>query len=325
MSRTYLIEHNSNDTALFSSNQHEQLTAVERAMREGHVVDSLTQTKFQFDLIDFVKAIQVKRLKDAVAGRLTFSIDGYIQGALSRMLNDFYKHSRADEAAPTFKSYADFLAHIEGLSASEQSLYETGLEVTPSVERIRNLVGFRNELHTLIAGDPDLVRSRYEKVGSGEYMMPTVRDMLSSPRMRTLSAADEEQLRLICEDDYPNDAEMRKELFEQYKLDTHIKLLTDHKFAKDKAQSLIVLWSCVGADDEAAVTDEDDAFFTMDTQTQRGLLRSTLRVITDTRKEAVLDNRLSTLEKASLRVEAKALIAALTVHIDHVVFSNLPN
>jgi hypothetical protein len=294
-------------------------------MLAGGIPDGVIRTKFTFDLIDFIKAIQVKRLKDAVAGRLTFSIDGYIQGALSRMLNDFYKHSRADEAAPTFKSYGDFLAHIEGMTASEQSLYETGMEVQPSVERIRNLVGFRNELHTLIAGDPDLVRTRYEKVVNGEYMMPTVRDMLSSPRMRKLTAADEEQLRLICEDDYPDEPEMRKELFEQYKLESHIKLLTDHKFAKDKAESLIVLWSCVGADDEAAVTDEDDAFFTMDAQTQRGLLRSALRVIGDTRKDAVLDNRLSTLEKASLRVEAKALIATLTTQVDHDVFSDLPN
>ena len=325
MSRTHTIERNGNDIALFSSNAHEQQTAVERAMREGNVVEGVALSKFQFDLIDFIKAIQVKRMKDAVAGRLSYSIDGYIQGALSRMLNDFYKHSRADEAAPTFKSYGDFLAHIEGMTASEESLYETGMEVQPSVARIRNLVGFRNELHTLIAGDPDLVRSRYEKVVNGEYMMPTVRDMQASPRMRKLSAADEEQLRLICEDDYPHDEEMRKELFEQYKLDTHIKLLTDHKFAKDKAESLIVLWSCVGADDEAAVSDEDDAFFDMDAMTQRGLIRAALRVVTDTRKEAVLDNRLSTLEKASLRVEAKALVVTLTAQVEHAKFSELMN
>lgn len=322
MSRTHTL---ASGLHSFSSTPHEIQSAVERALIEGNVVEGIAASKFHFDLIDFGKSIQVKRMKDALFGRLTFTIDGYIQGALSRMLSDFYKHSRADEAAPTFKSYGDFLAHIEGMTASEQSLYETGVDVTPSLERLRNLVAFRNEVHNVIAGDPDLVRSRYEKVIEGEYIMPTVRDMLMSPRMRKLSAADEEQLRLICEDDYPDDAEMRTELFEQYKLDAHMKLVTEHKFARDKADSLVVLWSCCGADDEAAVTDEDDAFFDMDAQTQRGLLRTTLRVITDTRKDAVLDNRLSTLEKASLRVEAKALIANVQKQLEHERFAELIN
>lgn len=312
MTRTVLVNHDTAAKLLYVSDTHDRQTAIERAMQHAGYVGTNDEpvTSFHFDLVDFVRDIKVKRLKDDVLSRLTFSVDAYIQGALSRMLNEYYKHSKQDVANPTFANYAEFLRHIEGIEASEEALYEAGCDVHPSVERLHNLLDLRNELHGVIAGqlsDPSA------------YVTPQLADILATPKMRSLSAQAEQGLVSICEDD-TDDEELRAELFAQYKLDDQLERMNQHRMDTMKAKSLIMLLNCVNHA-EHTPSEDDDAFYSTDTRTQFGLLNTTMRAIVDTRRRAVTDNRLSVMEKAALRVEAKALIATLTTTLEHSVFA----
>lgn len=312
MSRTHTVERNAISTALFSSNQHEMQNAVERAMLEGNVVNSIAKSKFTFDLIDFIRDIKVERIKDDVLNRLQFSIDGYISGALSRMLNQFYQFSKTEASAVTWASYGDFLRHIEGMEHAEQSIYEAGCDVSSTVDRIRHLVAFRGELHYL---------SSLKLLDPTQYAAPRLVDTLANPRMRSLSAVAELGLRDIVADDAGGNKELADELFAQYKFDDQIERMNQHRMDMMKAKSLVILFSCLPIDEDADVTDESDAFSKLDVRTQFGLLNGAMRAITETRRKAVTDNRLPILEKAALRVEAKALMSTLTDVLEHPVFA----
>jgi hypothetical protein len=301
------------DKPLFNSDAHESATRMERAMQEGNIVndDGQLVTSFTFDLVEFVKTLKTARLKDEALSRMAFSIDAYISGALSRMLNDFYQHSKTAEL--TFATYGDFLHHIEGLDASEQSLYETGCDVKPSIERIRNLVDFRNQVHSTIAGrlmDPT------------QYVQPDLNVFLANPQIRSLSAAAELGLKDIVQDDAGDDKELAAELMAQYKLDSQLERINQHRMDSMKAKSLVLLFSCLKLDGAGhdTVADDDDAFYTMDARTQFGLLNGVMRSIMETRRKAVTDNRVSVMEKATLRVEAKAAMATLTTALAHSKF-----
>lgn len=309
MSRTFTTER-----PVFSDTAHEMQTAVERAMREGNVVDNPALTPFHFDLLETVKTIRIEKLRNDTLNRLQFSIDGYISGALSSLLNQFYQFSKTEAATVNFATYTDFLRHIEGIEATEQSLYEAGCDVTPAVQRIRNLIEFRAQLHYLAASqlrDPTT------------YVVPQLADTLANPRVRTLSAASELGLMDIVRDDAGDDEELAKELLAQYKFDDQVERMNQHRMDVMKSKSLVVLLSCMPIDPDAAVSEDDDAFFHMDTRTQFGLLNSAMRAITETRRKAVTDNRLPVLEKAALRVEAKALLGSLTTALSHRVFADL--
>jgi hypothetical protein len=309
MARTFLI-----DKPLFNSDAHESATRIERALREGGVVnsDGVLVTQFNFDLLGFVHDLKTPRLKDESLSRLCFSIDAYISGALSKMLNEFYQHSKTDASPLTFGTYNDFLRHIEGIEATEQSLYDTGCDVKSSVDRIRNLVAFRDELHAQRAG---------RLIDPSQYVQPDIREFLGKPQMRTLSAAAELGLQDIVQDDAGDDKELAAELLAQYKLDSQLERMNQHRMDLMKAKSLVLLFNCLKADPGANVNDEDDAFFDMDARTQYGLMNSCMRSILDTRRKAVTDNRVSVMEKATLRVEAKAAVATLTQHLAHAKFA----
>lgn len=319
MSRTHTVERNTVSTELFSSNTHEMQTAVERAMQAGNVVDNhgVLVTSFHFDLVDFVKSIKVERLHNDVLSRLQYSVDGYITGALSRILNQMYQHSKTDDTAIGYASYGEFLHHIESFNHTEQCIYEAGCDVRPEVERIHTLFGLRAEFNAIAASklrDPTT------------YVELDLHASLLNPRVRSLSAADEQNLAMICQDD-TDDIELRKELLEQYKLQSKLEHLNQHRLDRSKGEALSMLLSCIKADRTtfADVNDEDDAFYSLDARTQFGLLNTVMRCIVETRRKAVIDNRLPVMEKAALRVEAKALIAPLTVALEHSVFSDIDN
>jgi hypothetical protein len=305
-----------NGKQLFDSHTHANQTALSRAMQDAGYTgeNSNPLNSFRFDLIGSIKDITTKRLKDDVLNRLTFSIDAYISGALSKMLADFYRHSKGVEGtAPTYATYGDFLHFIEGLTASEDSLHETGCEVTPSIERIRNLVALRNEIHAVVASQLNDPMT---------YVQPDIREYLATPRLRSLSAAAERGLMDICEDD-TDDIELQKELLAQYKLDDQLERMNQLRLDTMKSKSLVVLFSCIKAGDGFDVNDEDDAFFSTDARTQYGLINTVQRAVADSRRKAVTDNRLPVMEKATLRVEAKALLAKLTTALDHPIFADV--
>lgn len=310
MSRTFIV----NNAPIHSSTPHEMQTAVERALREGNVVDNPALQPFHFDLLETVKSIRIDKLRNDTLNRLQFSIDGYISGALSSLLNQFYQFSKTEASTLSWATYTDFLRHIEGIEATEQSLYEAGCDVSPAVARIKNLIEFRAQLHYLSASqlrDPTT------------YVVPQLADTLANPRVRTLSAASELGLMEIVKDDAGDDEELAKELLAQYKFDDQVDRLNQHRMDMMKAKALVVLLSCMPIDPDAPVSEDDDAFFAMDVRTQFGLLNSAMRAITETRRKAVTDNRLPVLEKAALRVEAKALLTTFTTALEHAIFADL--
>lgn len=309
MSRTFTLE-----KPLFNSDAHESQTRIERAMREGNVVDDNGNlvTKFQFDLLGFVHDLKTPRLKNDALNRVAFTIDAYISGALSRMLNQFYQHYKAEDSAITFATYHDFLAHIEGLEASEQSLYETGCDVKPSIAGIRNLIEFRDEVHAQIA---------LQLLDPSKYVQPDLREFLLKPKVREISAAAELGLKDIVADDAGDDKELAEELLAQYKLDTRLEYINQHRMDMMKAKSLVLLLDCLKVDPGANVNDESDAFFNMEPRVQYALLNAVMRSLIESRRKAVIDNRLPVMEKATMRVEAKAAITAVTAAMAHPIFS----
>lgn len=317
--RTYTVtkpdgsQHN-----VFTSRAHDNQTMLERAMREGHVLNSEGEpvTPFQFDLIDTVKAIRTESMRNESLRTLAFFIDAYIQGALGSMLNDYYQHSKEQPAEDRFVDYQTFLDHIEGMEASEQTLYEAGLDVQPKVERVRNLLAFRAEVHAALAGqlrDPTT------------YVTPNLSETLAHPTLRKVSAKATLGYRELAAEDAEGDKELEEEIFQAYKQTAKVKKIQQFNMDDMKAKSLVTLLSCIKADvsDASTVDEEGDAFYDMDARTQFGLIRGLRNAITKLRVDAVEDNRMSVMEKATLRVESKPLIKLLDHQLAHDKFSEL--
>lgn len=328
MSRTHTIDHSlttntfqvpvpglPSNAPLETHMSTRMLQAVERAKLLPGYDATQPLTPFIFDLIEFTRAITTDRLKADVINRLSWSIDGYITGGLSSILADIYKHSKTEECELSFATYGDFLHYVEGLTHAEECIYEAGCDVRPKVERMRNLFAFRAQLHALAAmqlRDPST------------YVEPDIRTQMLDPTLRTVSAAEEQGYLDIANDDAEDNEALRDELLAQYKLSAQIDKLNEHRMAKIKGKALVTLLACIKADQSAAdVTEEDDAFFDMDARTQRGLLNSMHRSITETRRKAVVDSRIPVMEKAKLRVEAKDLLKTLTETLEHRVFADL--
>jgi hypothetical protein len=278
--------------------------------------DGVITRGFHFDLIDTVRNIRTEKLRAKVLDTLSFSIDARINGALGRILNDYYRFSKENPDAEKFVDYQSFLDHIAGLEYNEQSIYEMGLDVKPSVSHVRNLLAFRAEVHSAIASqlrDPTT------------YITPNLADRLANPTPRKVSLKAIDGYRELAAEDADGDKELEDELFEQYQLTAKANKRTQFEFDRMKAQSIVCLLSCIKADVYNAedVNDEDDAFYTMQPEAQAGLLRAARNCIERARHDSVEDNRMSVPEKATLRVEGKPLIKLLDQQLEHPIFDTL--
>ena len=322
MSRVFTLDHTG-----FNSDAHESGTRMERVLSDagiyGHDQDGNPVEQFKFDLMACVGGIHTKRLKDDALSRLSFSADAYIAGSLSRMLNEFYQYSKTDAAPISFATYTDFLRHIEGIEAKEQSLYEAGMDVKPSIDAIRQLMTFRVHVHDLIGNDKDLPRSRKGHIIDGVYQMPDLHEFLSHPQKRSLSVVAEMGLLDIVTDDAGDDKELAVELLAQYKLDSELERMQQHRMDVMKAKSLVLLFNCLKVDGNDLAADDEDSFGDLEARVQFGLMNGTLRALIESRRKAVTDNRVPVMEKATLRVEAKALMATLTAALAHPKFDQL--
>lgn len=329
MARTFLVERNKDEVALFNSNTHDRLTAVERAAQTDAYKDNHTpvKLKFTFDLMEFISRIRTERLKLDVISRLQFSIDAHITISLSRMLSSLYGFSQSDESTKefTFDTYEKFLRHIEGIDASEQALYEAGCDVKPAVDALHNLIALRNEFH---------YASAMMLVDPTKYEMPDIYDMVANPRMRKSNAQNDQEMANIADDEVKrlqrktkftteHAAKLTIELTNQLKMDDQFERANQLKMEIGKAKSLVMLLNCVHAGAtsiDGYVDEQDDAFFTTDVVMKEKLIKCVVRAITDTRMRAVKDNRISAMEKAGMRVEAIELLNELDDTLEHDIF-----
>lgn len=317
MSRTFIIKHDDGtNTALFSSNTHERMTAVERAMHEGNVVDDDGNpvTQFHFDLPDYLKGITTERMQSEVLSGLMFSVDAFINGALNRMLNAYYKHAKTETAVMTFDTYSQFLRHIESIESTEQSLYEAGCDVQPEVARLHVLSALRDELHYVVASklrDPTT------------YVKSELGDTLSAPRMRGISGAEEANMLELAKFEHTDPA-MVTAIHEAYLQGMRDENANQFKMDKLKAASIVALWNCVNIG-ETIIDDESNAFELLDPKTQASLLNRIVSIINQVKARMWRDNRLTIMEKAKMRVESVALIQTVKDALEHSVFSDLDN
>lgn len=314
MSRTHLIER-TNTLSTLETTPHQMHSAFERAHANGTQPDNPMLQPFNFDLLAFAKDIQTDRLRAEIIGGIVFSADANIAGALSRMLNEFYQHSKRDPSAPEFASYQDFLTHVEGYKAQEEALYEAGLEVKPRIAEIHNLMDLREEAIELAASqlrDPTT------------YVASNLHDFVGKPTMRALSAANELDLMEIAKDEAGDNVDLQREHFEQLKLEVRIDRMNDFNMAKKKAEALVMLLACVSTGYTSNVNDESDAFSLCDPTVQFRMLNSAMRRIIDTRRKMVLDNRLRSIEKSAMRLEVtKSLVPQLTAALAHPIFTDM--
>lgn len=328
MTRTFLITNANGDQTMkqASTLAHENMTAVERAMREGHVTNAngALVSRFHFDVIDFAKSIKTESLRSRCLGSLAFMADAYIQGALATLLADYYTHSKETESAEKFVDYQTFLDHIAGYEASAESLYETGLDVKSHVTTVRDLLAFRAEAHAAIAGqlrDPS------------SYVTPNLSEKLANPIVRKVSAKAEIGYKALATEDATDDdtgvidIELENEIFEQYKLKAKAKKVDAFNFDKMKAASLVALLSCIKADvyDASDVSDDGDAFNALDPRRQAGILTNLRNTINQVRIDAVEDNRISAVESATLRLESKPLLKQIEKLLGHSHFDTPAN
>jgi hypothetical protein len=327
MTRTFLITnvHGEQSMKQASTAAHENMTAVERAMREGNVTSANGQlvSRFHFDVIDFTKSIKTESLRNRCLGSLAFMADAYIQGALATLLADYYTHSKETESAEKFVDYQTFLDHIAGYEANAESLYETGLDVKDQVQAVRNLLAFRAEAHAAIAGqlrDPS------------SYVTPSLSEKLANPTVRRVSAKAEIGYKALATEDATDDTgvidvELETEVFEQYKLKAKAKKIDAFNFDKMKAASLVALLSCIKADvyDASDVADDGDAFNALDARRQAGILTNLRATINQVRIDAVEDNRITAVESATLRLESKPMLKQIEKLLGHSHFDTPAN
>lgn len=316
MSRTFLID----GVQKFNSNAHDHQTALERALVAGGVVDNngVPVTKFMFDALAFARGFKTEQLRSRSLNSLAFMSDAYIQGALSKILGDFYRHAKAENGSI---SYQEFLDHITGLEASYTSLDAMGLEITDVVASVRKLLTFRAEVHAAIAG---------ELRDPSAYVTPDLSEKIANPVIRRVSAKSEAGYAELAKEDATDDngvvdVELMNETLEMYKAYARTQRQETFNFEKMRAGSLITILSCIKADvfDHTDADADDGTFLDLTPRHQLGMMTNLRNSLNEARLRTVDDNRLSIPEKAALRLEVKAEIKKIEAAMTHSVFDDL--
>jgi hypothetical protein len=259
---------------------------------------------FSFDLLDWTEAIDNDRIKDEVMRAIAFSADGNITATLGQMLNDFYRGDQNTEE-PTFDSYAAMLAFVESLNENEANLQDQGFEVTETKQRIALLLDIREEIwHRIHKGDSTKI--------------PALHDVISNPRLRSVTAEtrakNEQLIELIADGDKELAEALRHDLATKDKLE-QVRL---HDFDKNRAKSLTVLFNCMNI---SLDTMHDDPFGDLDARTQFKLLNAAMRGLDRCVDNARRDNRVSSLDFATLFTDVRELKKQLGVQLKHKHFN----
>lgn len=330
MSRTHLIPGTS--TAMFNSPEHEHQTVM------GNALEGLIASRFRFDPIATVKSITTDIVRDEVMNSLTWYTDILIQTAVGAMLSDFYRvvkrgaeRDEGLEQLPTFDTYDEFTKYVESLGAQEETLYAFGIDTKPRIDSIHKLLAFRNELHNVIAGDPDLTRCRAGKLIEGVYRTPDADIIFNTPpKLRGISARDEKGFLDIAKDEISRagltDVAEIEAFTEQLLLEQREQQAVDNLNAlnwdRRKANALQTLWVCVGMADRVE-GDDEQTFEELDAAVQLKIIARLEGALTTARTRAVKSNKLKLMEKAAMRLEVLTALKAIDHAVAHPRFSEL--
>lgn len=261
---------------------------------------------FAFDLVNHIEDLPETPLRADILATLAFSADGYISATLNKLLTGIYNEQRAGEAV-TFNTYTEFLDQVRALNFSDWMANDAeGIEHTR--QTLQALVDIRQAMHAVIA----MARPSYE--------IPEITDTLENPRLRNASADTLLKMEDLAREIAEGDEELASELRTQFSRKHRGNALQRLEWDKQRGKVTSLLFHAFNLTLDAG---DEDPYMQLPANIQLGMIRSAMKAIDRSVERAMDDNRVTTVEFAKLRVEAKAIKRTLEVSAAHARFSEL--
>lgn len=274
---------------------------------------------FDFDLVDAVKDMHSKELVLRVLSRVGFACDAYINIAVQRAMTALRAEAEL-AGTPQWDSYQAFLSYAAGIAASEETMREAGMEVTPLRETVQKLFNVRTAVHAVC----------HELVGES-YKVPVITEWMCNPRIRRDDASTMAKLKgtfkmMATNDDGVIDVDLEKQMAESYAVKATAQKQDQLKWDKQRGELAAMMFNALKIRDDIAdvgYADEFDPFGDLDAELQYKLLNGALRYITDSLTDMAVDRKIRFEDHAAAVIESRPVVKAVKLAIEHPKFAKI--
>lgn len=249
-----------------------------------------------FDPIDFVHTrIHNERARVRVLSSLAWTLDVTLIGQVRTLFFDMFKDM---QVGGDIDNYNSFLAAMNEREQRETNLVEQGFLEGEGVYSIRRLLALRSKFHDAV--DTAQVNSR--------YVMPTIEQLLANEKPQKANALTKEKLRMLADDEYPNDKAEAQALYEEYVKREDLQAIDRHEAAQSRIPAIAGMCHFIG--NTSTVTEAEFSDLPLDTRKRiiSGLQGALGRALTD----LAADRKVDVLQFAAARRELKAAVVELT-------------
>lgn len=276
---------------------------------------------FDFDLVQQLADLKHTQLRNRVLQRLAFACDAYINVQIQRALTTLRVDQELSGAA-RWDSYQAFLQYVSGVAASEETLTEAGMQVTPLRDTCQALFNLRMQIHAILS----------ESNGTS-YVVPDIRDWMRNPRLRRDDATTLAKLKASARysamnEDGVIDVEMEKQLVESYGMKRNAQKEDQLKWDKARGELATTLFDAMKLREDMAevgyVGDHEEPFLELSPELQFKLLTGTVRYIQDVvANDLVNDRKVTAEDHAAAAIESKPLLKAIKLAAEHKRFTDV--
>lgn len=276
---------------------------------------------FDYDLVQHVTDVKHTELRNRVLSRIAFACDAYIGIAIQRAVTQL----RADhELAGTARwdTYQAFLQFVSGIAASEQTMAEAGMQITPLRETVQRLYDVRTQIHDTLL----------ENIGAS-YAVPDIREWMRNPRVRRDDASTLVKLKnaarfAATDDSGVIDIDLEKQLIESIGIKRAATKEEQLKWDRQRGELSAVMFDALQIRDDTAdvgfAGDNEEPFLELSPELQFKLLTGSVRYISDVvAVDLVSDRKITAEEHAAAAIESRPLIKAIKQAASHKRFADL--
>lgn len=249
-----------------------------------------------FDPIDFVQTrVHNERARVRVLSSLAWTLDVTLIAQVRTLFFDMFKDM---QVGGDIDNYNDYLAAMSAREQREANLVEQGFLDGEGVYSIRRLLVLRQQFHDAV--DAAQLNSR--------YVMPTIEQLLANEKPQKANALTKEKLRMLADDEYPNDKAEAQALYEEYVKREDLQAIDRHEAAQSRIPAIAGMCHFIGNTSTVAEADFND--LPLDTRKRiiTGLQGALGRALTD----LAADRKVDVLQFAAARRELKAAAVEIT-------------
>lgn len=254
-----------------------------------------------FDPLVFVSdRINNTRAKARVLSSLAWTLDTTMIGQVRTLFFDMFRDMTMrgeDTSNQTINSYNDFLKAMNEREQRETNLVEQGFMEGEGVYSIRRLLALRQSYHDAVIGVE--MNSR--------HVIPTIEQLLLNEKPQKANALTKEKLRMLADDEYPDNKADADALFEEFVKREDLQAIDRHEAAQSRFPAIAGMVHFIG--NTSTVTEAEFSDLPMDTRKRiiTGLQGAVSRALTD----LASDRKVSVLEFAAARRELKSAFEEL--------------